>query len=505
MSPSVASPIRETPSEASPKPPPLPVRPQAGARPSREQVPAEAWEAVKGTIRHLYLEERKPLKEVIQVMAEQHNFQATPKMYKTRFSQWGFVKNNTEDEVKKLLSMKFQRDARGKVTEFVRNGRVINLGTYLKRKGVTEYDLVDFETPADLPTYVRCRTPTPPPIPGYLRSPDLLRAQETVVGNIRKAFLQCRQSELDTKTTVGWSTIMVWGAGSSELLYEASKRMEARGAGQEVDLIGAFKQLETDLEKLSPQGITEVLLAMVRRDPGMTTALSKYLAAYATTNFDRAHPLRQIFTTLYEVQQKHGPVTLSDLVWGCTPTAADELESIYSRRHPYVARTWIDLALSYGYANKERLEALVGDYQSFVRSVEAKEGSDSADAFAVRYALVQLMHAATPDSDTTRAEVSALWDSLKSCQRANLLRHSDGNTYCVHDAVRVPPWVKRCRERYQSVAELLMRHVGVGLEWYFEEDMHTAEHVQVHDSRDAWAAALGHAGIGGGAYAQRYM
>ena len=58
-------------------PPPLPVRPQQGARPSREQVPAEAWEAVKGTIRQLYLEERKPLKEVIQVMAEQHGFQAT--------------------------------------------------------------------------------------------------------------------------------------------------------------------------------------------------------------------------------------------------------------------------------------------------------------------------------------------------------------------------------------------------------------------------------------------
>lgn len=40
-------------------------------------MPAEAWEAVKGTIRQLYLEERKPLKEVIQVMADQHGFQAT--------------------------------------------------------------------------------------------------------------------------------------------------------------------------------------------------------------------------------------------------------------------------------------------------------------------------------------------------------------------------------------------------------------------------------------------
>ncbi|MBE3041429.1 Clr5 domain-containing protein, partial [Candidatus Bathyarchaeota archaeon] len=200
-------------------------------------MPAEAWEAVKGTIRQLYLEERKPLKDVIQVMADRHGFQATyvlippcllgspltccsPKMYKTRFSQWGFVKNNTEDEVKKLLSMKFQRDARGKVTEFVRNGRVINLSTYLKRKGVTEYELVNFEGGSlDLPTYVKCRTPTPPPVPGYLRSPELLRTQDGVVGNLRKAFLQCRQLAIDTRTVVGWSTVMVWGAGSSELLY----------------------------------------------------------------------------------------------------------------------------------------------------------------------------------------------------------------------------------------------------------------------------------------------
>jgi hypothetical protein len=424
-------------------------------------------------------------------------------MYKTRFSQWGFVKNNTEVEVKKLLSMKFQRDAKGKVTEFMRNGKVINLGTYLKRKGVTEYDLVDFETPADLPTYVRCRTPTPPLVPGCLRSPDLLRAQEAVVGNMRKAFLHCRQSELDEDTTVGWTIIMVWGAGSSELLYEASRRMEAGGAAQEVDLIGAFKQLEADLTRLSPQGIAEVLLAMVRRDPGMTTALSKYLAAYATTNLDRAHPLRQIFTTLYEVQQKHGHVTLSDLVWSCTPTAADELESIYDRRHPYVARIWIDLALSYNFVNKERLESLVAECQGLQRPIESREGTDSAEAFALRYALVQLMHAADPDSETTGAETVALWESLRACGRVFLTRGMDGNTYCVHDAVRVPPWVNRCKERYGTVGQLLERHAGVKVVFYHEEDMHTAEHVP--DTRDAWAAALGQSALGNAVHNARFL
>lgn len=409
-------------------------------------------------------------------------------MYKTRFSQWGFVKNNTEDEVKKLLSMKFQRDAEGKVSEFVRNGRVINLGTYLKRKGVTEYDLVDFETPADLPTYVRCRTPTPPPAPGYLRSPDLLRAQETVVGNMRKAFLHCRQSELDTKTTVGWSMVMVWGSSSSELLYEANKRVEAGDAGQGEDLIEAFKQLEVDLQKLSPQGIKEVLLGMVHRDPGMMTALSKYLAAYSATNYERLHPLRQIFTTLYEVQQKHGPLTLSELVWGCIPTLADELESIYGRRHPYVARTWIDLSMFYQQANSERLESLIAEYQPLGRSIESKEGTHSAEDFAFRYTMLQLLHAANPQSPVLKSETLALWDALKQAGRASLTRSSDGNTYCVHDAVKVTPWTKRCKDTYSAVAELLQRHAGVNPVFYFEEDMHTTEHVP--DASSAWAAAM---------------
>jgi hypothetical protein len=48
-----------------------------GSRPSREQVPAQAWEGFKSTIRDLYLEQRKPLKEVMSIMADKYNFQAT--------------------------------------------------------------------------------------------------------------------------------------------------------------------------------------------------------------------------------------------------------------------------------------------------------------------------------------------------------------------------------------------------------------------------------------------
>ncbi|KAM0558213.1 hypothetical protein ACHAPJ_004897 [Fusarium lateritium] len=456
-------------------------RSQAGSRPSREQVPAEAWESFKNTIRTLYLEERKPLKEVMSVMADKYGFQATPKMYKTRFSQWGFVKNNTEEEVKRLLSMKFQRDAEGKVSEFVRNGKVVNLGTYLKRKGVTEYDLVDFELPADLPAHIRCRTPTPPPAPGYLQSPDLLRAQETIVSNMRKAFLQCRQFEVEIDAQVGWQTIMVWGADSSDLLLEANHYFEMKDHDQGGHfLMKAFQQLESDLKKLSPQGIIELLLGMVNRDPGMMTALCKYLAAYSTTNFERSHPLRQIFSTLYEVQQKHGPATLSDLLWGSISTIAEELEAIYGRKHPYVARTWVDLAMFYNHASQERLEKLVAELRLLQRQMEQRLGPDSADVLVLRFTIIQLMFAAHPQVDATKQATIDFWHHLRGMGLIFPVRSQQPNVFCYHSPVKVDPWTKRCRRRYDSGVQFLEEHVGVRVIPYFEEDFHTTEHAPEH-------------------------
>ncbi|KAG6197165.1 hypothetical protein E4U10_000263 [Claviceps purpurea] len=477
------------------KPGSIALRSQTGIRPPREQVPAEAWEQFKGTIRTLYLEERKPLKEVMSIMAERFGFQATPKMYKTRFSQWGFVKNNTEEEVKRLLSKKFQRDAEGKISEFVRNGRVVNLGTYLKRKGVTEYDLVDFELSADLPAHVRCRTPTPPPTPGYLRSPDLLRAQELIIGNMRKTFLHCRQCEVEADVRIGWPVIMAWGAGSSDLLLEANVYFEARDADKGGSfLVKAFTQLEQDLKQLSPLGIMELLLGMVHRDPGMMTALCKYLAAYSTTNFERSHPLRQIFTCLYDVQQKHGASTVSELLWGGIPTIAEELEAIYSRRHPYVARTWIDLALFYNYVNADRFDKLVPELRLQQRQVEARFGSNSPDALTLRYAITQSLYAASPHSEATRHAAHEMWNQLTSVGVVFGIRDAKPNSYCYHSPVKVNPRTKRCRRRYDSGVSILEEHVGVRIQPYFAEDHHHCVHIS--DAQETWSAAFDYVGSG---------
>jgi hypothetical protein len=460
-----------------------------GNRPSREQVPPEAWESYKSTIRGLYLEDRKPLKEVMAIMAEKYNFQATPKMYKTRFSQWGFVKNNTEDEVKRLLSMKFQRDSQGKVSEFVRNGKIVNLGTYLKRKGVTEYDLVDFELPADLPSHIRCRTPTPPPTPDYINSPDLVRAQELVVGNMRKAFLQCRQLEVETEAPIRWSSVMIWGVPSSEMLTEANFYFEAQDMDQGGQLLmQAFKQLEEDLRNLTPQGIMEVLLGMVRRETGMMTALCKYVAAFSTTNYERSHPLRQVLTCLYEVQQKHGSATLSELLWGTAPLIAEELEAIYSRRHPYVARTWADLALFYDHKNQERLDKLALELRVLHRQMEQRHGVEASELMSLRYTIAQLHYAADPKSSATKQAASDIWKDMKKANSVYKVRDSRPHSYCYHCPVKVDPWSKRCRRRYDSLVEVLDKRLELKMHFYNEEDFHTPQHEE--DALDAWTAAV---------------
>lgn len=83
-------------------------------------------------------------------------------MYKDRFAHWGFVKLNTETDIKRVLRVKHQRNAEGKMSQFIRDGKALNLGLYLKRKGMSEDELINNQVPDFLPAYIRCRTPTPP-------------------------------------------------------------------------------------------------------------------------------------------------------------------------------------------------------------------------------------------------------------------------------------------------------------------------------------------------------
>ncbi|KAM0283287.1 hypothetical protein ACHAQH_002583 [Verticillium albo-atrum] len=408
-------------------------------------------------------------------MEEQHNFEATPKMYKTRFSQWGFVKNNTEDEVKLLLSTKFERDAKGKVSEFIRNGKVVNLATYLKRKGVTEYDLVDFEATSQLPSHIRVRTPSPPPAPSYLRSPDLIRAQEILVINMRKALTHCQQNESNSHHQQGWTSLLLWGAGSSDILYEAGKLFEKKQSDRAGTLlIQGFQRLQVDLRQLSTQGIKDLLFSISHRDPGMMTALSKYLAAYSTSHYERLHPLRLIFTYLYEIQQRHGPAALSDLVWSAMPTLAEEIESSHGSQSPLAVRTWIDLSMLYDHSNAYRMSNLC----ERLSHLNHKYVNSTEEDMAFRYARIQL--SAFADGSIHREELVSTWNY---CVANGLTFGVRGqpNVYCYHPVLQVEPWMKRVRQHYATTLENTELFLGCKMLCCFPEDPHHLEHVDETD------------------------
>ncbi|KAK8093361.1 hypothetical protein PG997_000046 [Apiospora hydei] len=64
----------------------------SSARRPIQQYPAEVWETHKAHLHHLYIQQGKSLKQIQQIMA-QRGFNASDKMYKDRFSKWGFRKN----------------------------------------------------------------------------------------------------------------------------------------------------------------------------------------------------------------------------------------------------------------------------------------------------------------------------------------------------------------------------------------------------------------------------
>ncbi|KAK8085949.1 hypothetical protein PG994_000923 [Apiospora phragmitis] len=64
----------------------------SAARRPIQQYPAEVWETHKAHLHHLYIQQGKSLKQIQQIMA-QRGFNASDKMYKDRFSKWGFRKN----------------------------------------------------------------------------------------------------------------------------------------------------------------------------------------------------------------------------------------------------------------------------------------------------------------------------------------------------------------------------------------------------------------------------
>lgn len=264
---------------------------------------------------------------------------SSQRMYKARFKQWGFVKNNTEKVVSQILRTKFERDAAGKLSQFTRNGKDVNLQNYLQRKGLTEYDLVDFHPTAVTLPHVRCRTP-PFDVPKDLRLPDRLRFQDTLVLSFKRAFLLWRQEEQDN--AFGFQpSVFTWRVTDfphlSSLIESARLIRNGDGAKGVAALNQAFWSMNTYLVSMDATASFYFFFHRQSRpwqeDARIALAVWKFLAAYASARNHSNHPLFHTFRLMYEVIQKEGVTGLRELLMGCSNTVADELERAFGKEH----------------------------------------------------------------------------------------------------------------------------------------------------------------------------
>src|SRR3569833_3228923 len=105
-------------------------------------------------------------------------------MFKARFTEWGYSKNNRRRDVDSMLKMKSQRDARGKQTVFTRHGRPVRVSIerYLRRASPSVTTTAP-EPAGHLPHNKHLSSPSPPP-PRHLLPPQFLHFEESFLSLI---------------------------------------------------------------------------------------------------------------------------------------------------------------------------------------------------------------------------------------------------------------------------------------------------------------------------------
>ncbi|KAL7628334.1 hypothetical protein AAE478_002535 [Parahypoxylon ruwenzoriense] len=294
---------------------------QCGEKPTRHHLRPEVWERHREEIRELYIEQNKSLNELMEIMNDK-GFKATPRMYKARFAQWGFVKNNKQKDVAMMLRLQHQRNAVGKPTTFRRHGRLVDIETYMKRKGILTLDLAEpvVVVDVDLPEYLRALTPPPAELE-HMSLPSHLHAQEILVSCFKSLTSSWRDSIVPS-TSFEEDFNLYFDGELCEATRDFSRAcwFFSRGHTSHGALLSqrAFSSLHLLVKAPSALGLFDLLIAsVISPDHGLARELWKYLAAYADAALGSSSTLCRLFSALDEVFGNNALETSVDFTFSC--------------------------------------------------------------------------------------------------------------------------------------------------------------------------------------------
>ncbi|KAL8644425.1 MAG: hypothetical protein Q9210_007260, partial [Variospora velana] len=146
----------------------------------RPPISSQSWQEHRHLIQRLYVDQGRPLPEVVEEVDRLTGFWATERQYKRRISAWSLDKNIRDDEMRAIIAIRVRRLRRGKQSLFYVRDRQVNskkIARFARRKSI-DWNHYDEAHPDHrmLSQAIRCITP---PSDGRLVHAPLLPSKRT--------------------------------------------------------------------------------------------------------------------------------------------------------------------------------------------------------------------------------------------------------------------------------------------------------------------------------------
>jgi hypothetical protein len=296
-----------------------------------------SWESHKSELQRLYIDEDKTLNEIMGIMRAKgfvaRSVRTIPprpmnssrcifltgpnsaKMYKSRFKEWAFIKNNRRGDVTRMLQVRRQRAAVGKPTTFKRNGKVVKIEDYLRRNGFILCHIADPDSPDALPEFIRCYTPRIDSIEN-LRPPEHHALKELMVRCLKDlcpSFTKIHRpnNPFGSPSSALWDTPRYLKLACD--LFSESRNSQAGSICR-----SAFSYMHTLVYPPRLDTLFNFLVSQLwwqNRD--ITLEVWKYLAAYTSSVSGEQNEFSQLFRALSDHIQNHGYDAYLDFVTDC--------------------------------------------------------------------------------------------------------------------------------------------------------------------------------------------
>ncbi|KAL9074805.1 MAG: hypothetical protein Q9157_004237 [Trypethelium eluteriae] len=308
------------------------------------------WHGHKQTIKRLWIDEDRPLKDVMAVMEKDYGLKGTAKMYRSRIKSWGLDnKNNRENNMKTIVRKKLQRDAVGKRSVFFVKGRKVNsdeIVRYCKRKGIDPDSAIDFiEGCPSTPPGITCATPhnSPSPVslgssssnamPVILQPPEKLLIPEHIFRSIKDYVNGAVDSGLwhddglgNCLSTRASSIFSDVPRPFCDAMSTAKELMQSRSFPEMRYMLSkAFDACTPIAKGQNPHSMTRLLMEELRfinyGDSMLVDMIRKHMAALSIRLLGPGHGWSRIFHFLEQVELEK--ISFSAVIENCLASLAD--------------------------------------------------------------------------------------------------------------------------------------------------------------------------------------